>query len=267
MILKNLRESFNSALISSLSVRKSLLVFATLLFSALMILFFSLLGLYLPMWLAFPLKVISLLAVIGLLFGLETFLILILHKEEEGGIFSYPKLLIEKGETVLKGMVLCLPMLALFTLFWAGISLFILLKAIPYLGTFFAVFLAFIPYLFSLGIVFLFVFALLVAFYVIPDLAASNQVRVKVVAKRVLSDPFTHLLCLFVPTSLGWMVWRLLMSAAHLTKIFIPFAPDSLENLFQSFFIFIPVALIFTPVTLFFTHFVSQGKELYVNKS
>lgn len=225
MTLHDLTLLFNRALSQAFDIKKGLLLFVTLFCSGLLLLLFK------------DFYFITLFCVSGLLMGVGVIII-------RG--FS-------QIELVWKAFSLPLPLLLLSILIWIARGIFVLLKAIPYLGTFAYALLAFIPFLLHFLTLLLLVLTLLILFFIIPTLALTRNFEFGKTARRIASDPFSHLLFLLIGVFPFWMMWKGIASTLQ------HYGPTwFLEELV----LLIPIAALLTPTVTFFFNVACEAFQL-----
>lgn len=263
MTLKDLATLFNRSVFHAFEIRRFLFVLITLIISGIIYLFFQGIAFYSAPWLQMPLKTIPLFIMIGFIMAAGTFVIHSYSQEVEGSKGSFLSLLKPSWELILKATYLALPLLILFLFFWILFGVFVLLKTIPYLGKVLGVILAFGPFLLSLGVLLLFLAALFAFFFAAPPLAVNGQVNRSHLMSRFKSDPFSHLILLGVASVPLLIAWKFLNTSANITFQLYSFNEEPIETVFQSVFILLPFAGIFTPFLIFFFLFAYDSyKEL-----
>lgn len=268
MTLTTLKQMFNRACRYAFSMKKFFCLFLTLILSGLVFLFFQGIAIYAPLWLKWPLKCVPLFVIIGFLMAAGALLTQIYHKQINGEEESIKGTLFSSWELVFKASYLALPLLLAFLVFWILLGVFMLLKAIPYLGTFFGIILAFAPFLLNLGTLLLFLVALGMFFFLTPELALNKHIDRKQLVTRLTADLFSNLLLLVVAFVPVWVVWFFIGKAAWLTFEIYSTGDAPYEIVLQSFFMMLPFLAILTPVINFFFNFsleaylwVTEGKN------
>lgn len=265
MKLKDIAGMFNRAWEYAFNVRKFLFMFLTLIIAGLLFIFFQGIGASASVWLQLALRFFPIFVAAALLMATGTFLIKTYIEEKEqsrddimmgvGLKTSYATL----GEPLIKAFYFVVPLLGAFIAFWILLALFILLKAIPYVGVFFGVILAFVPFLLNLAILLLMVAILGVLFFFTPLLAVKNHVDRKDLLVRLRADLFTHTLSLaigFVPV---WVIWMFVRSAAMLTFDVYSVGDSSLAMIMQAFFMLIPFAAAMSFPLIYFFNFALEA--------
>ncbi|MCC5832147.1 MAG: hypothetical protein JJU12_03795 [Chlamydiales bacterium] len=259
MTLKEIAQMFNRSISHSFGLKKSICLFAILFFSGLIILFFQGVAVYASPWLKLPFRFIPLFIAIGLIMAGGIFSIRLYEKELEGENPSLSKVARHSWDLLIKATYLALPLLAAFLIFWVLIGVFILLKAIPYIGPFFGVFLASAPFLLSFGILLLFLVALAAFFFITPSLAKREKLDRVGLLMRLRSDFFLNLLLLGVAYLPVWILWLFVKNAAQMTLHFYSYGDGRIEILLQGIFVLLPLAAIVTPGAAFFFNFAYES--------
>lgn len=272
MTLKDLAQMFNRSLAHSFGLKKFFCLFLTLILSGLIFLFFQAISTLVGSWFQLLLKYIPLFVIIGFIMAAGTVLIRFYAREREGEKLSFSEVAWQSWDLVFKASFLALPLLLAFLIFWILIGLFLLLKAIPYLGAFFGVFLAFAPFLLNLGTLILLFAALLAFFFVAPPLATTEKVNRIALFERIKKDLFTNLLLLGVAYLPVWIVWEFIGNAAGMTFQLYTQGTGPFQIVLRSLFMMLPFVAILSPAITFFFNFAYEAylhleKELEDSKT
>ncbi len=259
MTLKDVAQMFNRAFAHAFGKGKFFVLFITLFLSGLVFLVFQGIASYAAPWFQLPLKVIPLFVIFGLVMAAGTLMILVYDQELNGKTPSVSKSAWHAWDTLFKASYLALPLLFAFLLFWVVVGIFLLLKAIPYLGTLFGVVLAFIPYLLNFATLLLFLLSLFALFFVAPHLARREKIELSSVSHRLRENLFINLLFLGIAYLPVWIVWKFVMKAATMTYQLFSVGEGAVETALQSIFVLLPIAAIMTPAALFFFNFAHEA--------
>lgn len=255
MTLKDIAKLFNRALAYSFDLKKFLFLFLVLVFSGFICLFFQAIAVYVTSWLQIFLKYLPLFFVTALLLGAGVLLLKVYQHEREGEAPSFRKVMFDSWEVVIKASYWALPLFLAFLVFWITLGVFILLKAIPYLGFFLGIVLAFGPFLLDLGMIVLFLSALFLFYFATPIYAIDQRLDIKALIKRIRTDFFTHLFLFLVAFFPVWIIWKIVRGAAFLTLEIYSFEENQIMTILQLFFMMLPIVAIMAPVINFFFNF------------
>ncbi|MEZ5314836.1 MAG: hypothetical protein R3E91_01290 [Chlamydiales bacterium] len=264
MTLKEVVNIFNRSL-AHIFVLKKILFFSIFLFISGSILLFSqnfitcstawfkLLIQYVPLYLAIGCTMIG-----------GIFLIRIYDKELKEKDGQILKMVLKESDGVVQVLYLILNLLVIFLLFWLLIGIFLFLKAIPYLGPFFGIFLAFIPFLLNFGILLLFVVAFLSLFFLTPYLAKSEKFDRFSLQKRLKKNGFLNFLLLGIGSFPFWITWLFAKQALLMTFDLYVHGATHMTMMLQGFFILVPFTLILTPTLIFLFHFSYESYLIFI---
>ncbi len=255
MTLKSLSEMFNRALLYAFEKKKFLFLFTVLAFAGVFVLFFRSLAFLTEGWWENSLLFFPLFVALGFLLAAEVVLVRLYARQIEGERPLLRQMLFSSWELMLRVSYFSLPLLLLYLLFWVLSGVFLLLRAIPYFGTFLSVILSFAPFLLNLGTVLLVLTALFLCFFVCPYLALESKFERKALFFRLKNDLFFNLLFFLIDLIPVWIVFKVLSFAASLTFGIESLEGGSLEKVLQSFFIMLPFLAILTPMIIFFFNF------------
>lgn len=267
MLLKDIQAMFNHACTHIFKGLNFLVLFFALLLSGLVFLFFQGIAFYATNWLQLlfrylPLFIITaiLMAAGGLLIRMEG-LIKMDRQQKEGEEKGFKELL-SSWDPLIKALYFALPLLFAFLIFWLLLGVFMMLKAIPLLGKFLGIILAFAPYTLNLAIILLPVCAVAILFFFTPVLALKTELDWTVLRARMRADIFTHSLLLVIAFFPLWLAWKLASYALLLTFAIYSFGDSPFERGLQAFFMLIPYAAFLTPPLLFFFNFSLEAYRL-----
>lgn len=196
---------------------------------------------------------------IGILLAAEVVLVRFYRERDHLGFGSA---FIQSWEGMLSASYLAIPLLLASVLVWVLLGLFILLKEIPFLGSFFAVIFAFIPFLLFLSVGFLLLVAYALFFFIAPEIGAQDKFHRILLIKawrRIRKDVFVNFLAALIAVlPFGIIVWLLTM-ATRMTKMLYHVPTHSLASVLQSLIVTLPFVLILTPAVNFFFNFATEA--------
>ena len=149
MKLKDLSRLFNRSWEYAFNVRKFLYMFLTLVIVGLIFLFFQAMTPRTSPWLQFAFRYAPFFVAGALLMAIGAFLIKMYMQEKEEGDSriegSFKPSFISSSEPFMVASYCALAVLCAFIVLWVVIGILILLKSIPFIGTFLGVILSFCP--------------------------------------------------------------------------------------------------------------------------
>jgi len=238
-----------SALDKSFSFKK-LNLFVTniiLLFCLLIYLFFQNLVVE-NLWMKMVLFYLPLFLVNTLLYSLGVFLHVSKEKDDNG-----KRIWIKTSKKLSKSLHLPLVPIVLFLGVWIVLGVFYLLQAIPVLGFFFDVFLAFVPFLLAFFTSILLVYQLLLLFYFVTPIDEKRRGWVMATVNKIKKTPVQALFYPFI----GLLPFIGFLLLTRLSLTFVP-SPTFLNPLYitvRSFFLSLPVVLLGSVFVLGFFQF------------
>lgn len=261
----DLEKSFHRALFLSFSKKKWALVFPTLVFCGILIVFCRAVAFEAGPWLAMSFAFLPIFLSSGVLLALGALLTRMHRSESKHLTFSVKQLLMTSSNLLIGTFYLSVPSLLVYFCLWILLGLFFLLAEIPFIGAFFSVVLSFGPFLLLTGSLFLCVFNLGLLFFVAPaasfqspsNLTLAKQVLV-VLKERLLSGLALFFIGLFPIAALA----ALLSYAAILTNLSFSIAKHSLSIALEWFFIMLPFCALLTPAVVFFFNFAAESYQL-----
>lgn len=258
MSFEQLASMFNRAWAFAFNWKKMLMLFLTLIFGGVFFLFFQGISLYLPIWLQIPFKWIPFFPIFGLLMAAGV-LVGRSYLEEEEIEFTGHNTLTSLWSSLITASYFAIPLLIAFVACWVLLSLFILVKAIPYLGIFFGIVFSFAPFLLILAVLLLFAFALISLFFITPVAASKEKINWQNFVSGIKRDAFTHLLFLGIAVVPVWIAWFFLKKACLMSLGVYSFGDSQLEVILQSFFVLLPFSALFSPFLIFFFNFAVEA--------
>lgn len=264
MELKELGILFNRAL-NAFSIKKLLLVYATLICAGLFFVFFQGLGHNSGFWVKFCLALIPVYLTIGLLLPLGVFLVRIYHDEVRQRPVSYTQLMTKSWDIILSASYFSIPLVLAFLVLWFVLGIYLLLSAIPGIGEFLGVILAFVPFLLILASLLLCAAGVVALFFMAPILALrefNRQAMLKSIVKRLQNDFFSHLILIVCGLLPFAFLGGLVCLSASLMELGGFFCLGPVSRVLFCFFVMIPMAAVLTPGVAFFFNFAAEAHHL-----
>lgn len=260
---------FNRAAEGTLSLRKLKLTFITLAASGLFVVFCRALAVNANSWLTMSLTFLPIFLLSGVLLSLGIVLTRIYHNEVKNKTRDYKDVLYKSWETILGASYFSIPMILIYLLLWMFLGIFMLLTEIPFIGSFFAVILAFAPFLINLATLILALLVICTLFFVTPIIALKGLNRslvTQTLVKRLKSDIFSNILLIIIATFPLYIFLALLVFSAILTANFCEPCDNLLKIALQWLFIMIPFTALLSPAVIFFFNFAAESHVL-INRS
>lgn len=257
--------AFNRALSLTFSRKKMLIVFSLLALSGLLVVFFRGLALHAGEWVRLSLTFLPIFLCAGILLSIGIFLIRVYHHEVKQKGSSYWAILSDSWPVIIGASYFAVPIILGYLLLWILLGIFVLLKAIPLIGEFFSVILAFAPFLINLGTLILCVISLAMLFFLAPIIALkgiSRELVFEHAIKRVEQDPLANFLLIITALIPLVLVLGLLTGAAFLTGSIYLGDVGPLQTVLRWFFIMVPFTAFLTPAVIFFFNFAAEAHVL-----
>lgn len=220
-------------------------------------------------WVAMSLIFLPYFLCSGALMGVGVILIRIYHHEVKGLKVNYFETIRKSWDLVMGVSYYTIATILSYLLLWVALGIFLLLKEIPGLGSFFGVVLSFAPFMLNLGAVLLAVFHLLALFYLSPPLAVRGLNKLdlrKTVVYRLSQDIFTNGFLAFLG-SLPLAVMLGLLTVAGMITGKVYFSPaTTLQAALETFFMMIPFAALLSPSVVFFFHFAIESYSVMMKR-
>lgn len=265
MQLVDIQRIFNRAFVLAFSAKKLLLVSIILAFCGLLVVFFRGLALHASNWVTMSLTFIPIFLCAGVLLSAGILLTRIYHDEVKHHEAKYRQVLAKSWEVIVGASYFAIPIVLSYLLLWMTLGIFILLKEIPGIGTFFGAILAFAPFLLNLASLLLCLFALAALFLITPVVALRGVNRIQLaqlLTRRLKSDLFSNLLLALVAILPLFLFVIVLSFAAFLTETIFDDKGSSIYTIIYSFFVMIPFAAILSPAVIFFFNFATEAHIL-----
>ena len=262
MLLEEIGFAFNRALTKTFSRKKLLLVFVTLAFCGICVVFSRGLALHAGYWITLSLSFIPVFLCSGVLLALGILLVSIYHDEIKRKSVSYSRVFAKSWEMLIGAVYFSIPLILSYLLLWMLLGIFVLLSKIPSVGDFFAATLSFAPFLLNLGALLLCVLALLMLFFVAPVVALKGLHRAQVtqiIAKRFRTDLFSNLLLGIIAIMPLVFMIGILSLAVLVSGGICSSCEDPLSTVLQWFFMMIPFTALLAPVVIFFFNFAAEA--------
>lgn len=266
MNFNSLSFAFNRALSLTFSRKKLLIVFCVLALSGLLVVFFRGLSLHAGEWVRLSLTFLPIFLCAGILLSMGIFLIRVYHNEVKQKGSPYWTVVSDSWTTIVGASYFAVPVILGYLLLWILLGIFVLLKAIPLIGEFFSVILAFAPFLINLGTLVLCVISLAMLFFLAPIIALKGMTRELVfesAVKRFEQDPLANfLLILTALVPLAFIVTLLTVAALLTGSIYWEASQAPLQTVLIWFFIMVPFTAFLTPAVIFFFNFAAESHVL-----
>lgn len=265
MVFKDIQRVFNRALSLTFSKKKLLMVSIILILCGVMVVFFRGMAINAGEWILMSLTFLPFFLCAGVLLSTGIVLVRIYHDEIKGKPISYREILGKSWEVVIGASYFTIPIILSYLLLWMLLGIFVLLNAIPVIGDFFGVILAFGPFLLNLGSLVLCLLNAALLFFMTPVIALKGLNRIQVaqiLANRLKRDPFSNILLSFMAALPLIFLLGLLILAAFMTGSICYSCENPLNNVLQWFFIMIPFAVLLSPAVVFFFNFAAEAHVL-----
>lgn len=265
MHLIDIQRTFNRALLLTFSKKKLILTSIILAFCGLLMIFFQGLSMHAGYWITLSLIFIPLFLCSGLLLSAGILLIRIYHDEVKKKEVRYRDVMARSWEVIIGASYFSIPVILSYLLLWMTLGIFIMLKEIPAVGSFFMATLSFAPFLLNLGSILLCFFALLVLFFITPLVALKGINRMQLaqdLTKRLKGDIFSNIVLGVIALIPLIFSMTLLCLAAFLTASMCDACDNPLYAMVHSFFVMVPFAVMLSPSVIFFFNFAAEAHVL-----
>lgn len=269
MQLIDIQRIFNRALILTFSKKKLFLVSIILALCGLLVIFFRGLAMHANHWVTLSLTFIPLFLCSGILLSAGILLIRIYHDEVKNKEVLYRDVLARSWEVIIGASYFSIPIILSYLLLWMTLGIFIMLKEIPAVGSFFMAILSFAPFLLNLSSILLCLFALLVLYFITPLVALKGVNRMQLaqdLAKRLKGDVFSNLLLGIIAIFPLIFFIIILSLAAFLTESICDSCDNPLFATVHAFFVMVPFAVMLSPAVIFFFNFAAEAHVLLKQK-
>ena len=260
-----LENCFNRAVAFSFSRKKLLIAFPGLLLCGVLIVFCRAVAFDASDWVAMSLAFLPILLSSGILLSLGVLLVRIHVHETKQLSLSLKRLLNGSMDIVLGTLYLSLPSILIYLLLWIVLGFFYLLCALPGIGDFFSIVLAFAPFLLILSSLLLCFFNLGLLFFVAPAVAIQSLKRLGAAQRVVMllkGQLFTGLVLFMVALVPIALIAGLLCLAAILTNLSFFIGQQSLSVALEWFFVMVPFCALLSPAVVFFFNFAAESHWL-----
>lgn len=265
MNLSDIGVVFNRALSYTFSKKKLLLVYGVLLACGLLVVFFRGLAVQSGAWTLLSLTFLPIFLSVGILLALGIILVRIYHDEIKKVPVSQWEIFTKSWDTLIGASYFTVPILLGYLALWLVFAVYMLLKAVPGIGEFFGVILAFVPFILNVGILSLVVLSWALLFFASPVIALREMDRariVQVVLYRIAKDPFFNILLAFIGLIPLALLGGFAMLALCLTEAICFSCLGPLQRIVETFFILIPFVALITPAVIFFFNFAAESHVL-----
>lgn len=270
MHLIDIQRTFNRALILTFSKKKLLLVSIILALCGLLVIFFRSLAMHAGYWVTLSLTFIPVFLCSGILLSAGILLIRIYHDEVKQKEVRYRDVLARSWEVIIGASYFAIPIILSYLLLWMMLGIFIMLKEIPAVGSFFMAILSFAPFLLNLSSIMLCLFALLVLYFITPLVALKGVNRMQLaqdLTKRLKGDAFCNLLLGLIAIFPLVFFIIILSLAAFLTESICDACSNPLYATVHAFFVMVPFAIMLSPAVIFFFNFAAEAHVLMKQKN
>jgi hypothetical protein len=265
MNLSAIGAAFNRALFYTCSKTKLLLVYVVILACGLLTVFFRGLAAQAGSWTLLSLTFLPLFFSVGLLLSMGILLVRIYHDEVKQKPVDYWSTAIKSWDTIAGAAYFFIPILLGYLALWIIFAIYMLLKAVPGIGEFVGVILAFVPFVLHLSILALVVISWTILFFVSPLIALRSMDKVRMVGgllHRIRNDPFSNLILAALGLVPMAIFGAFAFLALYLTESVCFSCLGPMERVLENFFILIPFAAILTLPTIFFFNFAAEAHIL-----
>ncbi len=271
--IEDLQNIFNRALFLSFSKARLLFAFCVLALCGLLVIFFHGLataaGAGKGLWVGMSLTFLPIFLCAGMLLAAGVVLIRAYHDEIKNRPTTLWMVIDKSWEVVMGATYFAIPFILAYLVLWIGLGFFILLSALPQIGPFFGVVLAFAPFLINVASLLLCLLNFAMLFFITPLIALKglDRQRISQMAMQKLQiDLFPNLLLMGIAILPLFCVAALLMGGAFLTESVCATSPTCLYTVLQWFFIMIPFTALLAPAVVFFFHFAAESHILLQKK-
>lgn len=269
MNFSDIGNAFNRALSYTFTKTKLLVVYGVLLACGLLTVFFRGLAAQSGSWTLLSLTFLPIFFSIGLLLSVGILLVRVYHDEVKQRPVDYWETAKKSWDILVGAAYFSIPILLGYLVLWLVFAVYMLLKAVPGVGQFFGVVLAFVPFILHLSILALLVISWAILFFVSPLMALRSMDKVRMVEglfHRIRNDPFSNLLLALVGLIPLAIIGGLAFLAVCLTESICFSCLSPLERILENFFILLPFAAILTLPTIFFFNFAAESHILLQKK-
>lgn len=269
MDLSDVGTAFNRALSYTLNKTKLLLVYGVVLACGLLTVFFRGLAAQAGSWTLLSLTFLPIFFSFGLLLAMGILLVRVYHDEVKQRPVDYWKTTVKSWDTLVGAAYFSIPILLGYLVLWIVFAVYMILKAIPGIGEFFGVVLAFVPFILHLSILALVAISWAILFFISPLIALRGMDKVRMVQgifQRIQNDPFSHLMLAMIGLIPLVMIGGFAFIALCLTESVCFSCLGPLERVLENFFILLPFAAILTLPTIFFFNFAAETHLLLQKK-
>ena len=270
MTWKEFEFIFNRSMRFAYSKKKLFFTFPVLFVCGLMIVFCRALSVEASEWVKLSLTFLPIFLCTSFLLASGVVLVRSYHNEVKELPVSFRKIIKESWETMIGVSYLGLPIILGYLLLWTLLGLFYLVKEIPGVGDAIGVILSFGPFLLVLGSMILGVASVALLYFVTPQVALKNQMRLKLaedVWNRIKGNAFGNIVTLFISLlPLGACV-GLLSLAAWVTGASFFEAKAPLAIAMQWFFVMLPFCALLSPSVVFFFNFSAESYVMMKRKA
>ena len=269
MEFSTIESSFNRAFQYSFSKKKLLLMFFSLAFCGMMIVFFRSLAATSSRWMMVSLIFLPLLLSSGVLLSTGVYFIRVYFHEVKGITFTFRKILGSSWQIILGVSLIALAPLLFYLFLCIAMGLFLLLQRIPAMGGFISTVFAFAPFIVLLCFLLLSLFSVLLLFFVAPAAAFEKKKTEQLTRDlivRIKENLFLNLLLFFVGIFPITLLFIILFFALQLTDISFFYPAHALGYAIRMFFIMLPFTAILTPSALFFFNFAAESYNLFLKR-
>lgn len=252
---------FNRALKHAFSRKKILFILPGLLLCGLFVVLFHALAGFAHPWIGNSLTFLPIFLCAGILMALGIPVIRIYHDEVKHRRVSYTRTVKNSWRLMVSIASFSIPLVVSYLILWIMLGIFYLFKGVPHVGYALGLIFSFGPFLLIFGSLVLSVVALLLLFFITPQVALKSAMRwdlAEDLFSRMWKNLFSHLLFLMLGLVPVILVVGFSTLAAALTGMTYFVTERTWAIALQWLFIMIPFAVLISPAVLFFYNFAAE---------
>ncbi len=255
---------FNRALAHSFEKKRSLFLAAMLVISGLLIVLGRSFALYTQGFGDLTLLFVSIFIIFGMLLSASIVVIRLYCHKVKNQTCAFRSTFLDSLEGMLKASYFALPLLLAYLIVWVLLGIFLLLKEIPMVGSFFSVIFAFAPFILIFGAICLLFTAFFALFFFAPPLALQPTLGMKAIFRSTIhqigsnfsANLLLAVIALILPAILFGLLW---ISACWAFRLYAIGPSYPLEQTIQEIVIMIPFVVLLTPAINFFFNFATEA--------
>lgn len=265
MIFQNLEKCFTRAFIFSFNKKKLLFSYPFVFLVGIVFVFFRSMTLSANNWVFLCRLFLPIFIAFAIFFILGIFLVRIHYHEVKNLTCSYREILKKSSPLILSTFYISIPVIFIFLVLWVVFGLFVGIKNIPHVGSFFGVFLSIIPFLLILLAILLVVFSVGTLFFISPEMSLSKKKKKELLKSLIFNfkvNLFGNLTLFFIGVLVVFIAYFILFLSIVFTKSYFALPMNNVYAGFMSFFLMIPFTLFLTPFIIFFFNFALESFNL-----